>query len=167
MRRSAARRSWPALIVFLALSCAVAAIGVIATLPNIPGWYASAEKPAWTPPNAVFGPAWTVLYALIAVAAWLVWRAGPPARRPAMVAYGVQLGLNLVWTPVFFAGYPVLGAAALWIGLGIIIALDLAIIAQIALSARLSRLAAWLLAPYLAWCLFATTLNAGVAVLNG
>jgi len=167
MERSGGRHHWLALLVFLVLSFAVAGIGLLATTPNIPGWYAEAVKPAWTPPNAVFGPVWTVLYLLIAVAAWLLWRVGAPHRRAPMVAYGVQLGLNLLWTPVFFAGYPVFGAAALWIGLGVIVALDAAIVVQIALSARHSRLAAWLLVPYLLWCLYATTLNAGIAFLNG
>jgi len=167
MERIAGRRHWPALVVLLALSYAVAAVGLLATIPNIPGWYASAVKPAWTPPDAVFGPVWTVLYALIALAAWLVWREGAPRRRPAMIAYAVQLGLNLVWTPTFFAGYPVIGPAALWIGLAIIVLLDAAIVVEIVLSARCSRFAAWLLVPYLLWCLYATTLDAGVAVMNG
>jgi len=92
------RRHGASLIVFLAISAAVAAVGALATIPNVQGWYASAVKPGWTPPHAVFGPVWTVLYALIAVSAWLVWRVGPPSRQPAIVAYAVQLGLNLVWT---------------------------------------------------------------------
>jgi benzodiazapine receptor len=96
MKRSGTRRHWAALVVFLVLSYAVADVGLLATIPNILGWYAEADKPAWTPPNLLFGPVWTVLYALIAVAAWLVWRTGAPGRRPAMIAYGVQLGLNLV-----------------------------------------------------------------------
>lgn len=166
MERSGAGRHWVALIVFLVLSFAVAAVGLLATIPNIPGWYAEAVKPAWTPPNALFGPVWTVLYVLIAVSAWLVWRTGAPRRRPAMTAYGVQLGLNAVWTPIFFAGYPAFGPVALWVGLGVIVALDAAIVVEIVLSARRSRLAAWLLVPYLAWCLYATTLNAGLAALN-
>ncbi len=167
MERTGTRGHWVALIVFLVLSYAVAGVGVLATIPNIPGWYSAAVKPAWTPPNALFGPVWTVLYALIAVAAWLVWRTGAQRRRPATIAYAVQLGLNLIWTPVFFAGYPVAGVAALWVGLGIIVVLDAAIVVEIVLSARRSRVAAWLLVPYLLWCLYATTLNAGLAALNG
>ncbi len=167
MERSGTRRQWVALIVFLVLSYAVAGIGLLATIPNIPGWYAEAVKPAWTPPNALFGPVWTVLYALIAVAAWLVWRTGAPRRRPAMIAYGVQLGLNLIWTPIFFGGYPFIGPAALWVGFGVIVLLDAAIIVEMVLNGRCSRFAAWLLAPYLLWCVYATTLNAGLAVFNG
>ncbi len=167
MERSETRHAWLALIIFLALSAVVAGVGTLATIANVDGWYAQAAKPPWTPPNGVFGPVWTVLYAVIAVAGWLVWRRGSPSRRPVMTAHGVQLALNLLWTPVFFAGYPVAGAAALWAGLGVIVALDIAIVVQIALSASRSRLAAWLLVPYLLWCAYATTLNAGVAVLNG
>ncbi|OJX67187.1 MAG: hypothetical protein BGO95_08875 [Micrococcales bacterium 73-13] len=164
--RSRGGRTWPALLVFLALSAVVAVLGGLATTANVDGWYAAAARPSWTPPNAVFGPVWTVLYVLIAVAAWLVWR-HPGHRRPALVAYGIQLALNGLWTPVFFAGYPAFGPAALWTAFGVIVVLVAAIIVQIVLTVPVSRLAAWLLVPYLLWCLYAATLNAGVAVLNG
>ncbi len=78
----------------------------------------------------------------------------------------VQLVLNAVWTPVFFGAYPLVGAAALWIALGIIVALDVAILLTMLRFWRVSRAAAWLLVPYWAWVLFATTLNAGLALLN-
>ncbi|GAB3408289.1 tryptophan-rich sensory protein [Schumannella luteola] len=161
------------LVVFLAISFAVAALGSLATLQNVQGWYADADKAFWTPPNAVFGPVWTVLYSLMSVAAWLVWlrrdRDGEPGRRlarRALGAYVAQLVLNAVWTPVFFGLYPFAGPAALWIGLAIIVLLDAAVLVTMLRFWPVRRLAALLLIPYWAWVLYATTLNAALAVLN-
>jgi tryptophan-rich sensory protein len=157
-------RSALALLAFLAIAFAVAALGTIATLPNVDGWYADAAKAPWSPPNSLFGPVWTVLYALMAIAAWLVWRRRP-ARR-ALTLYVVQLVLNCLWTPAFFGLYPAIGAPALWIAFVLIVALDVLVLLTMLSFWRHSRLAAWLLVPYWAWVLFATTLNAAVAVLN-
>lgn len=155
------------LAAFLAISFAVAALGTLATLQNVDGWYAMAEKAPWSPPNALFGPVWTFLYLAMSVAAWLVWR-----RRtredvaPALRLYVIQLVLNSLWTPVFFGLYPAVGPVALWIGLGIILALDVVVVLTLIAFVRHSRLAAALLVPYVLWTLFATSLNAAVAVLN-
>ena len=167
-------RSAFALTGFLAASFVVAVIGSALSVTAISGWYDDLAKPMWTPPNAVFGPVWTVLYSSMAVAAWLVWRhPASTARRRALVAYVVQLVLNGLWTPVFFglgslivAGL-LTGAAVvgLWIALGIIVALDFAILAAIIRFADISKPAAALLIPYWFWTLFATTLNAAIAVL--
>lgn len=161
------------LVVFLAISFAVAAVGSLATLDNVQGWYADADKAFWNPPNAVFGPVWTVLYTLMSVCAWLVWRRrGEPGSaerrdaRRALGAYVAQLVLNAVWTPVFFGLYPFAGPAALWIGLAIIVALDAAVLVTMLRFWRVRRLAAVLLIPYWSWVLYATTLNAALAVLN-
>lgn len=160
-------RSALALVAFLAISAAVAAFGAIVNAGTVEGWYADAEKPPWTPPGALFGPVWTVLYTLMSIAAWLVWRRRDrPGARTALTLYVVQLVVNSLWTPVFFGAYPLIGPAALWIGLVIIVALDVLVIATIVRFARISRLAAGLLAPYALWVLFATTLNGGIAVLN-
>ncbi|GLZ38602.1 TspO/MBR family protein [Actinokineospora sp. NBRC 105648] len=150
-------KEWLALVGFAVLSYGVAALGSLATLDNVRGWYAVAEKPPYSPPNWLFGPVWTVLYGLIAVAGWLVWRRRD---RPALVAWGVQLALNLAWTPTFFA------LQWLWVGLVVIVALDVAVVVTILRFRRVRPVAAWLLVPYLAWILFATALNAGVAALN-
>lgn len=160
-------RSALALLAFLAISFAAAGLGSIATASAIDGWYAEADKVAWTPPNIVFGPVWTVLYTLMSVAAWLVWRERDrrPVRRP-LTWYVSQLALNAVWTPVFFGLYPVLGGTALWLAAAIVVALDVAILATLVTFARVRRLAAALLVPYLLWCLYASTLNVGLAVLN-
>jgi benzodiazapine receptor len=160
------------LVAFLAISFAVAALGSTATAGNVSGWYADAAKASWNPPNWIFGPAWTLLYTLMSVAAWLVWRAGRrgtaarPLVRRALGWYVAQLALNAVWTPVFFGLYPFIGPPALWIALVIIVALDLAVLFTMLAFWKASRVASWLLVPYWAWVLFATTLNVALAALN-
>ena len=168
VRREGTGRALLMLAAFLAISFAVAAFGSLSTISNVGGWYADAEKPLWNPPNFLFGPVWTVLYTLMSVAAWLIWlRRDQPGARVALWTYVVQLVLNAVWTPVFFGAYPLIGPAALWVALAIILALDVAVLGTMLRFWPISRAAAWLLVPYWAWVLFATTLNAGLAVLNG
>ena len=152
---SSGARSWLVLVGLVAACFAVAALGGLATAGTVDGWYASADKPGFTPPNWLFGPVWSVLYLLIGVAGWLAWRRGAP-----LLVWWVQLALNLAWTPVFF------GAELLWPGLAVIVALDVAVVATIVVFARRSRAAAVLLAPYLGWILFATALNLRLAQLN-
>jgi tryptophan-rich sensory protein len=124
-------------------------------------WYASLKKPAWNPPSWVFGPVWTVLYTMMAVAAWLVWRRGGFAAqgRP-LAVFLVQLGLNAAWTPLFF------GLRRPDLALAEIVLLWLAIAGTLAAFGRVNRAAAWLLAPYLAWVTFATALNYALWRLN-
>ncbi len=165
--RPSTLRSALALIAFLAISFGVAALGSLATIQNVGGWYADADKAFWNPPNVVFGPVWTVLYALMSIAAWLVWREREhPGRRGALTVYVAQLVLNAIWTPVFFALYPVIGVAALWIAFVIILALDVMVLVTMLRFWPVRRLAAVLLIPYWAWVLYATTLNGALAVLN-
>lgn len=160
-------RSILALVLFLAIAAGVAAFGSIATAQNVEGWYAEADKAPWTPPGAVFGPVWTVLYALMSVAAWLIWREpDSPERRRALGLYVAQLAVNALWTPVFFGLYPVTGVAALWAGLVIIVALDALVLLTAVRFRPVRRLAAVLLIPYGAWLAYATTLNAAAAALN-
>ena len=167
-REPSKARSALVLVAFLLISSAVAALGSVATFSNVEGWYADAAKVAWNPPSAIFGPVWTGLYAVISVAAWLVWRerARIDARRP-LTLYVVQLVLNALWTPVFFGLYPVVGVSALWVALAIIVAMDVLVLLTMIAFWRVRKAAAVLLIPYWAWLLFATTLNAGIAVLNG
>ncbi len=137
-------------------------IGVFFTINAIPSWYAGLQKPAFTPPNWLFGPVWVTLYLLMGIAAFLVWRRGlqsEPVRR-GLTIFLVQLVLNAAWTPVFF------GAKALFPGLVIIALLWIAILLTILSFSPVSRAAAWLLAPYLAWVSLATALNAAVWFLN-
>lgn len=154
------------LLVFLAASALVAGLGGLATASNVDGWYATADKAPWSPPNWVFGPVWTALYTAMAVAAWLVWRSRAEGTRPALTAYTVQLVLNLLWTPVFFGLYPVLGTPALWIAFVIIVALAVAVAVTVLYFGPISRAAGLLMLPYLAWVVFASSLNFWAAVYN-
>lgn len=151
---------------FLAASFLVAGLGGFFTIDNVNGWYATADKAPWSPPNWLFGPVWTLLYTAMAVAAWLVWRKRAPKTRPALTAYAVQLGLNLAWTPVFFGLYPAMGTAALWLALAIIVALIAAVTVTVLYFGPISRTAGLLLLPYIAWLVFACTLNWWAAVYN-
>lgn len=143
----------------------VAAVGIggsALTLPQIATWYEVAVvKPSFTPPNWVFGPVWTVLYVMMAAAAWLVWRetGWHNARRP-FVFWTVQLALNLAWSWLFFDLHRV-G----W-SLAEIAVLAFAIVMTMREFHRFSRPAAWLLAPYLAWVGFAAILNFSIWQLN-
>jgi benzodiazapine receptor len=154
------------LAVFLGASALVAWLGALATLNNVNGWYVAADKAPWSPPNWVFGPAWTVLYTAMAVAAWLVWRRRVERSTQALVAYGIQLLLNLLWTPVFFGLYPVMGTAALRLGLAIIIALIIAVTVTVLYFGPISRAAGLLLLPYVSWLVFAASLNWWAALHN-
>ncbi|WP_281276094.1 TspO/MBR family protein [Amnibacterium kyonggiense] len=145
------------------MAVAVAAFGSLVSVAGVDGWYADARHVTWTPPNWAFGVVWSVLYLLMAVSGWLLWLR---RARGALGLYVTQLVVNALWTPVFFGGYPLIGTTALWIGVAIIVLLDLLVTATIATAWRVSRPAALLLVPYLAWILYASTLNWGDAVLS-
>ncbi|MET0866042.1 MAG: TspO/MBR family protein [Nakamurella sp.] len=160
-RRAGGVGQWLVLAALLLASFLVAFVGGLASTSGVDGWYATAAKPPWTPPNWLFGPVWTFLYTAMAVAAWLVWRRwGWQRAKPALLLYGAQLLLNAIWTPLFF------GAELLWLGLAVIVALDVVLAATVVAFFRQHRLAGALLVPYLFWTVYATTLNAGVAYLN-
>ena len=159
-------RSALVLLALLGIAAAVAAFGSVVSALAIEGWYVDTPKPLWNPPNAVFGPVWTVLYVLMSVAAWLIWRRPDSGlRTSALRVYGLQLAVNAIWSPVFFGLGALIGAPGVWIALGVIVVLDFLILATIIRFNDVSRLAAALLIPYWLWALFATTLNAAIAVL--
>jgi benzodiazapine receptor len=166
LRRPGAGPQLVALLLFLAASALVAGLGGLATASNVNGWYAGADKAPWSPPNWVFGPVWTTLYVAMAVAAWLVWRRRNEPSRAALTVYGVQLMLNLLWTPVFFGLYPVLGSLALWLAFAIIVALAVAVATTVMLFGPISRAAGLLMLPYLSWVVFASSLNLWAALNN-
>lgn len=152
------------LAVSIGIVAVVAVLGSLATIPNVDGWYAEADTPAWTPPNWVFGPVWTVLYLAMAVAAWLVWRRRDRMNGAAAIAsYVQQLVLNAAWAPVFFALRNVMGVGALWLAFAIIVGLVFTVFVTIRRFWPISRVAALLLVPYLAWVLYAAALNAAIA----
>jgi tryptophan-rich sensory protein len=149
------------LIGILAVCFLEAGIGASITFQSVNGWYRTIQKPAWTPPDWVFSPVWTVLYALMAVAAWLVWRrAGWRAARFPLVLFGLQLVLNVGWSLCFF-GFRNPGLAA-----AEIVVLWLAIAVTTAAFWLHSRAAALLMGPYLAWTSFALVLNVAIWRLN-
>jgi len=159
-RRSGPGRQALGLGVCLGASFAAAGLGSLFTRPAIEGWYAGLAKPWWTPPNGTFGPVWTALFAMMAVAAWLVWRRRAPGGRGALGLFAVQLMLNVVWSALFF-GLRMPGAA-----FAHIVVLWLAIAATALAFRRVSPAAGLLLVPYLAWVGFAAALNFALWRLN-
>lgn len=141
-------RSGLAFVGFIAITFCAPLLSV----GSMPGeWYAALIKPSWNPPAWLFGPAWTLLYTLMATAAWLVWRRVGFSRPLAF--YFVQLALNAAWTPIFF------GAHQLGWALVEIVVLWVAILLTLLSFHRVSPAAGWLFVPYLAWVSFATFLN--------
>jgi len=152
---------WLALLLFLVVSFAASAIGAMATFESVRTWYPTLVKPSWNPPSAVFGPVWTLLYLLMSIAAWRVWRRPDTLEsRLALRLFFVSLVLNALWSVIFFGlhqpGWALVDIVALWAAL---------VFAQM-LFARIDRVAAWLWAPYLAWVTFAVALNATIWRLN-
>ena len=150
------------LVVSLLMCLGVGILESLVTRPEIPTWYASLTKPSWTPPPVVFPIAWTALYILMAISFWKLWETElrSAARLKAMVWFLVQLALNAAWSPVFFSWHDTKTALVL------IVALLIAIGATIVSASRVDRVATWLLAPYLVWVAYATTINAGVVAMN-
>lgn len=155
------KSDWIGLIVSLLGCFSVAALASFVTNPEIPHWYASLRKPAWTPPNWLFGPVWTALYAAMAIAVWIIWRrAGWEGSNGALWLFVVQLALNLAWSFIFFKfhnpRWAFIEIVALWI----------AIAATVVKFAAISRASAMLLAPYLAWVTYAAALNFAIWRMN-
>ncbi|AGI08365.1 tryptophan-rich sensory protein [Xanthomonas citri pv. citri] len=151
---------WFGLLGWLVLCYAVAALGAMASI-QAASFYAQLQRPAWAPPGWLFGSVWTVLYGMMAVSVWSVWRRGGWAgARVALTLFLVQLALNGLWSWLFFAWH--LGAWAFTD----IVALWLVLAATIGVFAKRQALAAWLLVPYLAWVSFAAALNFSVWQLN-
>lgn len=155
------RTQWFALVVFIALCLGAGGLGAIATTPEIDGWYKTIVKPSWNPPGYVFGPVWTTLYVMMGVAAWLVWKpAGFKGAMLPLILFGVQLVLNVGWSWVFFhfhqPGWAFAEILVLW----------LAIAATTLVFFKNSKIAGWLMIPYLAWVSFASVLNFAIWQLN-
>lgn len=148
-------RSIAALVVSFGLAFAVAATGAIASV-RAAEFYRELVRPAWAPPAGVFGPVWTCLYCCMAVAAWLVWRERSARGSTALAAYAVQLGLNALWSWLFFAWRQ--GAWAF----AEVIVLWAAIVVTVVLFWRIRPAAGLLLLPYLLWVSFATALTYAV-----
>lgn len=164
-RSEPAQRSRPAagwvLLGWLVLCFAVAAVSSLFSRHNIPTWYAELVKPPLSPPDWVFAPVWTVLYAFMAIAAWLVWKTRPSGCRiRGLRFFSVQLWFNLLWSWIFFSrhqiGTALIDLAVLWI----------AIVLTILNFRKMNATATWLMGVYLAWVTFAVYLNFGLWRLN-
>ncbi|MFO8008577.1 MAG: TspO/MBR family protein [Candidatus Brocadiia bacterium] len=150
-----------ALVVCLVVVFAVAGLGSLGMGDALREWYPALRKPAWTPPRRLFGPAWTTLYLMMAVAAWLVWwRGGREGRRRPLELFGLQLVLNGLWTPIFFGLHSIAG------GMVVIAMLWCAILATMVAFWSRVPLAGALLVPYQLWVTYAAALNAAIWHLN-
>ena len=153
---------WGALIGWIVLCEAAGIIGSLFTVSSIPTWYASLVKPSFSPPNWLFGPVWTILYTLMGIAAYRIWRLGMSKKtvRSALFLFLFHLVLNAIWSIIFFGGQNIplgfVDIAALWV----------TIIVLIFRFCTLDQISAYLLLPYLAWVSFATVLNYNLWLLN-
>jgi tryptophan-rich sensory protein len=152
----------PKLIISVLVCVAAGFVGSLATMKSIPTWYAGLKKPPFSPPNAIFGPVWTALFIMMAVAAFLVWRRGFETEpvKIALIVFGAQLIFNVLWSVLFF-GLKMPGLAFLEI-----ILLWVLILATILLFRKASIPAAWLMVPYILWVSFAAVLNYSLWRLN-
>ena len=149
------------LLGFLCGTYAVASISTVITVPSISTWYATLAKPSFNPPNQVFGPVWTLLYTLMAIAAWLVWRhPDSKLRRAGLIWFGIQLFFNFAWSFLFFRSHQAI------LAFGDILLLALAIAISMSYFFRVSKAAGWMMVPYLAWVSFASVLNFAIWQMN-
>ncbi len=149
-----------ALVFFVGISLAAGFIGSLSTMDSIQGWYATLNRPSWTPPNWVFGPVWTLLYVLMGTSAFLVWRSKKLGKYLAIWLFLGHLLVNLFWSIAFF------GMQELLLAMIVILVLLGLIIALMRMYRTHSRLAVYLMVPYLLWVLYASTLNLGFLLLN-
>jgi benzodiazapine receptor len=150
-------KSWNPILMlalFIAVTFAAAGLGAFFTSTSVSNWYPALRKPSWNPPAWIFGPVWTVLYLMMAIAAWLIWRKqGFDGAVGALGLFALQLALNALWSPLFF------GLRNPLAGLVDIIPLWAAILATLVCFWEISPLAGALLTPYWLWVSFATALN--------
>jgi benzodiazapine receptor len=159
---SSRARRFATYLTWIAVSELAGVLGGFATASAIPTWYATLATPTWTPPNWVFGPVWTLLYALMGIAAARVWirHRRSSAGKRSLALFGAQLAMNAAW-PVLFFGLRAPGAAL------VAVVVLWAVIGTLILQWwRLEQAAAFLLIPYLVWVTFATALNAAILHLN-
>jgi len=156
-----AARSLLGLLAWIAACFSAGALGSVFTARAVADWYPQLSKPSWTPPSAVFGPVWSALYLMMALAAWLVWRSRGFSRATLPLAlFAAQLLLNLAWSAIFF------GLRLPGLAFAEILLLWALILATLIAFWRVTPLAGCLLLPYLAWVTFAAALNFAIWRLN-
>ena len=150
------------LIIAIIIPVAVGAVSGFFTSSEIPGWYQTINKPTWNPPSWLFGPVWTTLYVMMGIALFLVWKsdASQSVKKTAIILFAAQLVLNFFWSFIFFnqhqIGWAVVEIITMWVF----------ILLTIFAFAPISKIAAWLLVPYISWVSFATILNYTIWKLN-
>lgn len=146
-------------LIYLIFVVAVVTIGALIGMNNVPGeWYQSLNKPFFNPPNWIFGPVWTALYVMIAIAGARTWLQSRMGGR--MQLWGSQMLLNFMWSPIFFTMQSPAGALIL------IVPMLICVVAFILITATRDRISMWLFVPYAVWVAFATLLNASIVYLN-
>jgi len=154
-------KPWIVLIGFFFITLGTGSVTAYLTDPGLHEWYPQLRKPWGTPPPWIFGPVWTAIYVLMAISAWLIWRAyGWSGGRSALVLFFAQLALNAAWSGIFF------GARLPGVAFAAIVILWLAILFNIVVFYWLLPLAAWLLVPYFLWVTYAVYLTLGILRLN-
>lgn len=150
------------LIIAIAIPLAVGGTSGFFTITGVDSWFQTVNKPSWNPPNWIFGPVWTTLYALMGVALFLVWKSDGSdiLKKTAIALFAVQMVLNFFWSFIFFdqhqIGWALVEIIVLWVS----------ILLTIFAFGNVSKLAAWLLVPYISWVSFATILNYSIWKLN-
>jgi len=155
------KRLWISFVVFILICLIVQVVGSFWTKETVSTWYPALTKPSWTPPDWIFGPVWSSLYIMIGISGWLIYRAKYSQKRTvALILYGSQLALNFIWSFLFFSlRSPILGLID-------IVLLCILISLTMIWAWPVRRLATLLLIPYLLWVIYATSLNAGIWLLN-
>lgn len=156
---SKSSRDWFRVVLFIVLCECVGLLGSLTTVSGVSTWYATLAKPVLNPPSWIFGPVWTLLYALMGIAAYLVYKKGKVAH-VALRVFGLQLFLNGIWSPVFF------GLHRPDVAFGIIVLMWMSIVWTMVQFSKHSKLATGLLVPYLLWVSFASYLNLMIWMLN-
>ncbi|MEO8234142.1 MAG: TspO/MBR family protein [Flavobacterium sp.] len=140
-------------------------VGIVSGLLSVTQnniWYESIAKPSWNPPGYIFGPVWTVLYLLMGISLWIIWKSNvyEPMKYEALLFFGSQLFLNFLWTILFFRFH------SLSIAFIDIVLMFVLIFLTIFRFVEISKTAAWLLVPYISWVCFAAILNYNLWKLN-
>ncbi len=148
------------LIISLALPQLAGGLGAFFTITFVQSWYQTINKPSFNPPSWIFGPMWTLLYVLMGISCYLIWKGNHPQKKQFLTLYFVQLFLNALWSPAFF------GLESPILGLVVIVPMWALILTCIIQFRKASKLASGLMVPYLLWVSFATVLNFSIWWLN-
>jgi tryptophan-rich sensory protein len=155
-------KNWIKLVISIAIPQIIGISSVFFTITNVGRWYQQIKRPEWNPPNWIFGPVWTILYIMMGVALYLIWKSNvaKEKKRTAIILWSVQLLFNFFWSFIFFNQHQ--------IGLALveIICLWVLLLLNIFSFAKINKTAAWLLVPYISWVSFAAILNYAIWELN-